>query len=109
MTELAEAKVKNILGMAQRARRIASGAFAVEQAMRGKKAAFLLIAADAEDESKRKYRKIAAECGVPHAEALTRESLGGCIGKEYRAAAALLDEGFARKLQGLLAIDEAKE
>lgn len=43
-------RITNLLSMAQRARRIASGAFAVEQAMKKKQAMFLLIASDAAEE-----------------------------------------------------------
>ena len=106
MTGPVDQKITNLLSMAQRARRLASGAFAVEQAMKEGQAAFLLIAADAEEESKRKYKKLVAEFAIPYAEGLTREALGACIGKEYRAAAALLDKGFAKKLQSLIETDE---
>lgn len=100
-----DAKIKrimNLLGMAQRARRLASGAFAAQQAVQEGQAVFLLIAADAEEESKRRYKSLAEEANIPCAEGLTRETLGRAIGKEYRAAAALLDEGFAKKLRSLL-------
>ena len=30
------------------------------------------------------------------------DALGACLGKEYRAVAALLDAGFAKRLQELL-------
>ena len=95
-------RVTNLLSMAQRAQRIASGAFAVEQAMKRKQAVFLLIASDAAEESKKTYKGLADKYEVPYAEGLDREILGACLGKEYRAAAVLTDAGFARKLRQLM-------
>ena len=45
-TDMKKTKVTNLLSMAARARRIASGAFAVEEAAKKGKAKFLLIAED---------------------------------------------------------------
>ena len=67
-----------------------------------KKAVFLLIAADAADESKKNYKKLAEYYRIPYAEGLDREKLGRCLGKEYRAAAVLTDAGFAGKLRQLM-------
>ena len=47
-------RITNLLSMAQRARLIVSGAFAVEQALKKKQAVFLLIATDAAAETKKK-------------------------------------------------------
>ena len=95
-------RITNLLSMAQRAHRIVSGAFAVEKAMQEQQAVFLIIAADASEESKQRYLANANKYNVPYAECLDRETLGACLGKECRAVAALLDEGFATKLRELL-------
>ncbi len=91
----------NLLSMAQRARRIVSGAFAVEQAMQAHKAVLLIIAEDTAEESRKKYLTLAERYKVPYVVTLSRDLLGSCLGKEYRAAAALTDEGFAAKLKKL--------
>lgn len=96
-----EVRITNLLSMAQRARRIASGAFAVQENITKGKAKFLLIAEDAADESKKTFLGLAEKYKVPYAICLDRETLGGCLGKEYRAVAVLLDAGFAKKLQQL--------
>ena len=98
----ANQQIMNLLSMAQRARRIVSGAFAVEQAMKAGQAELLIIAADAAEESKNNMRTLADKYKVPYAEALDRDLLGSCLGKEYRAAAALTDAGFAAKLKKLM-------
>ena len=101
-TDMKKTKVTNLLSMAARARRIASGAFAVEEAAKKGKAKFLLIAEDCEPASQKKYETLSDTYGIPAGRFLTREELGACLGKEYRAAAVLLDDGFAKKLQALL-------
>ena len=101
-TDMKKTKVTNRLSMAARARRIASGAFAVEEAAKKGKAKFLLIAEDCEPASQKKYETLSDTYGIPAGRFLTREELGACLGKEYRAAAVLLDDGFAKKLQALL-------
>lgn len=97
-----EQRIINLLSMSQRARLIVSGAFAVETSFQEHKAVFLLIASDATEESKEKFLALANKYKIPHAEILDKETLGACLGKEYRAVAALLDKGFATKLTKLL-------
>ena len=97
-----EQRITNLLSMAQRAQRIVSGAFAVEQALKKKQAVFVLLAGDAAEESKKNVRDLADKFAVPYAEGLDRETLGACLGKEFRAVAALTDEGFAKKLRQLM-------
>ncbi|MFV0635751.1 L7Ae/L30e/S12e/Gadd45 family ribosomal protein [Mitsuokella sp. WILCCON 0060] len=97
-----EQRIMNLLSMAQRARRIVSGAFAVEQALKARQAVLVLMAADASAESKKNYQILADRYKVPYLEGLDRAMLGQCLGKEYRAVAALLDEGFAKKLCELM-------
>jgi len=95
-------RITNLLSMAQRARRIVSGAFAVQQAAQKKQAVLLLVATDAAAETKNNCQAMAEKYGIPYTEVLDRERLGSCLGKEYRAMAALTDAGFARKLSELL-------
>ncbi len=98
----ANQQIMNLLSMAQRARRIVSGAFAVEQALKAGKAELLIMAADAAEESKKNMLTLADKYKVPYVEALDRDLLGSCLGKEYRAAAVLTDAGFAAKLKKLM-------
>ena len=100
--EITEKKVTNLLSMAARARRIASGAFAVEEAVKNGQARFLLLAEDVEPSTKEKYEQLSNQYNIPAAAFLTKDTLGACLGKGVRAAAALLDEGFAKRLQALL-------
>lgn len=92
----------NLLSMAARARRIISGGLIVEQAIKKGQAKLVLIAADSAVETKNTYIKLADKYQVPYAMLLDRNLLGSCIGKDYRAIAALTDEGFAKGLTKLL-------
>ena len=102
MNEATEQRVRNLLGMAQKARRIVSGNFAVEQAVKQGNAKLMLLAEDTEKNSKEAYEGLAEQYQVPCRSILTKASLGACMGKEYRAAAVLLDDGFSKSLRRLL-------
>ncbi|MBR1886223.1 MAG: ribosomal L7Ae/L30e/S12e/Gadd45 family protein [Schwartzia sp.] len=93
-----EKKIEGLLGMAQRAGKTASGEFAIQKAMAAGRVKALIVAEDASERFKETMMKEAAAKGVPVYTRLTKEELGQCLGKEYRAAVALLDEGFAKTL-----------
>lgn len=93
-----EQKIFNLLSMAQRAGRIASGDFAVAKAVQGKNARLLLVAKDASEETKKRYQQMAAGAEIEIFYLGDRELLGHCIGKDFRAAAAVLDAGFANAI-----------
>ena len=97
-----EKRIMNLLSMAARARRIVSGAFTAEEMLKKKRGAYLLLAADASEETKEKFTRMAAQQNVPTAELLTMQQLGHCLGKEYRAVAVLIDRGFADRLSAYL-------
>ena len=102
MNEAIGQRIMNLLSMAARARRILSGAFVVEEALKRKQGTYLLLAADASEETKTKFTRMAAQQNVPTAELLTMQQLGHCLGKEYRAVAVLIDRGFADRLSAYL-------
>ena len=102
MAATREQRIMNLLSMAQRARRIVSGAFAVEQALKAGRADLLIMAEDTAEESRKKFLTLADKYTVPYLEALDRDMLGSCLGKDYRAAAALTDAGFAAQLKKLM-------
>lgn len=92
-------KIVNLLSMAQRAGKVASGEFAVEKALAAKQAALLLVAADAAESTKANCEAAAARQGIKVYYVLSREALGHCLGKEFRSSAALLDKGFSKALE----------
>ena len=102
-----ERRIRNLLSMAQKAGRIVSGSTAVEQALQAKKAKRILVAVDATEDSREKFEYLSEKYKIPCSLCLTKEALGECLGREYRAVAALLDKGFSDALRKLL--DEMEE
>lgn len=98
-------KIMNLLSMAQRANKLLSGEFAVEKSVPTGKTKLLLVASDASEASKKQYSDMAHAYNVPLYFVLTKDDLGQCIGKAYRAVAAVTDRGFSKALIKLL--DEA--
>ena len=98
-------KLANMLGIAQKAGKIISGEFAVEQAIRNKKACLVLLAADASPNTKKKYNDLVTFYGVPLYEVFSKEEMGESIGKVYRAAIAVNDPGFSQALRKLLSVE----
>ena len=84
-------KIEGLLGMAQRAGKTASGEFAIQKAIASGKVRALIVAEDASGRFKETMMKEAAAKGIPVYTRLTKDALGQCLGKEYRAAAAILD------------------
>lgn len=95
-------KIADLLGLAQKAGRIVSGEFAVEKAVRSRKAKLVLLATDASVNSKKSYHDLTSYYEVPIYEVLSKQEMGESIGKVQRAAIVLTDEGFNRALVKLL-------
>ena len=88
-------KVISLLGLAERAGKIASGEFAAEKAVKTGKARLIIVAEDASDNTKKKFSDMCKYYQVPS----QKELLGHGIGKEFRASLAVLDGGFAKAIE----------
>lgn len=91
--------ILSLLGLAQKAGKIASGDFAAEKAILAGKAKLILIAEDAVDETKKKYCTLAEEYRVDCVTVGSKIELGTAIGKDFRAVAVILDDGFKKGIQ----------
>ena len=98
-----------MLGLAEKAGKIASGEFSTEKAVKSGKAFLVLVAADASENTQKMFRNMCGFYHVPMYAYADREALGHCIGKQYRASLAVLDEGFSRSLESKLKILEKTE
>lgn len=85
-----------MLGMAQKAGKLASGEFSVEKAVKARRARLVVVAADASEKTRKKFRDMCSFYHTPMVVYSSREELGGAIGKEFRASIGVLDENFAR-------------
>ena len=92
-------KVFGMIGMARRAGKIKSGEFQTEAAIKDGSAALVIVAADASDNTKKKFRDSCRFYEVPYAEFGDKETLGHAIGMEFRASLAVTDAGFAKGIQ----------
>lgn len=91
-------KVLSLIGLSARAGKLKSGEFSVESAIKGGKAALVLVAQDASDNTKKLFSDKCAFYGIPIFEYGTKEMLGHAVGKEFRASIAVLDEGLAKTI-----------
>ena len=100
-------RIESLLGLATKAGKVQSGLFLVKEAVCSGKARIVIAAEDAQANT---LKTLKDKCGTYHVPLRTygsRESLGHCMGKEYRSCAAVTDEGFARRLLQLL--DETED
>lgn len=95
-------KVAALLGLARRARKVASGTEAVESALKHHSARLILSAADASANSVAKLRSLAAQVGVTWMQALGKEELGAALGGAPRACVAVTDPHFAGAVMSVL-------
>lgn len=94
-------KVYSMLGLATRAGRIKSGEFSTEQAVKCGDCFLCIVADDASDNTKKRFRDMCAFYEVPIIFLGTRDDIGHAIGKEHRASVAVCDEGFAGSIRKL--------
>jgi ribosomal protein L7Ae-like RNA K-turn-binding protein len=87
-------KVRSLLSMAARAGRLASGASAVEDALRKSRVEMLIFAEDIAEGTKEKLINLG---GLPSrmTTLLTRDEMGKILGRELVGVVALLEKGFA--------------
>ena len=89
-------RVLSMLGIAAKAGKIVSGEFATENAVKSANAYLVVIATDA---SANKFRDMTSFYEVPIIAYGTKETLGGCIGKDYRSSLAVTDEKLAEAVK----------
>lgn len=92
---LAEKKLYSMLGLAARGRRVASGEFMTEKAVKEGRAFLCIVAEDASDNTKKMFRNMCAYYNVPFCCFSDKDTLGHWIGKGFRACLAVVDEGMA--------------
>lgn len=97
-------KVLSMLGIAAKAKGIASGEYQTEHAVKSGQAYLVVVAEDASENTKKMFRDMCAFYEVEIVFYGNRESLGHCIGKEFRASLAVVDEGLANAVKKKLAI-----
>ena len=92
----------SLLGLAVKAGKVVSGEFSTESSIKGHKARTVIIAEDASDNTKKKFKDKCKFYNVPVFVYGTKDTLGHAMGKQDRACAAVEDRGFAESLIELL-------
>lgn len=93
-----QSKALSMLGMATKAGKTASGEFSVEKMVKLGKAKLVIVAADASDNTKKSYTDMCTFYKVPLYIMFDKEVLGHSMGKQSRASACVIEEGFAQAI-----------
>ncbi len=101
-----QSKVLGTLGLAMRAGDVACGEFLTEEAIRSGRARLVIVAEDASENTKKKFRNSCRYYRVPFALYGSKETLGKAVGKEFRASMAVLNPGFAVSIGKNLDLEE---
>ena len=94
--------VWRILGMAVRAGKVQTGSEAASQAVRRKTAVLILVALDIAENSARKILDQCRREDIKVRQFGSKAEIGHWTGHDERAVAAILDSGFARRIEELI-------
>ena len=70
----------------------------MEKAVKERKAFLVIVAEDASGPTLKNYKDMCLYRRIPIYVYSEKETLGHCIGKDFRSAVAVLDEGFANSI-----------
>lgn len=91
-------KILNLLGLATKAGKIASGEFMTEKSVKDGRACLVLVSEEASDNTRKMFLNMCTYYKVPIYLFGKKEELGHAMGKEMRASLAVLDAGFSKAL-----------
>ncbi len=95
-------KFYGMLGLSRRAGKVKSGEFSTEKSLKERKARLVIIAADASDNTKKKFRDMCVYRNIPYYEYGTKEELGSVLGQTERSSLSVEDTGFAEQMIKIL-------
>lgn len=102
-------KVLNLIGLAEKAGKVASGEFSTERAIKTGKAALVIVSEEASANTKKMFTNMCTYYRIPVLYLAEKEVLGHSIGKEMRASLAVLDEGLAKAILKQMNADGGSE
>ncbi len=88
-------KTLSMISLATKAGKTVSGEFATEKEVKTGYAYLVIVAADASDNTKKKFQNMCEFYEVPIYFYADKDTLGHAMGKEFRACLAITDQGFA--------------
>ena len=89
-------KTMGLIGLATKAGKTAGGEFLTEREVKSGRAALVIVAEDASENTKKKFQNMCEYYKVPIRFYGDKDTLGHAMGKQFRASLAVLDEGFAK-------------
>ena len=89
-------KALSMISLATKAGKTVSGEFCTEKEVKTGRAALVIVARDASENTKKKFRNMCDYYHVPIYFYEDKDTLGHAMGKEFRASLAVLDAGFAK-------------
>lgn len=96
---MSQSKVLSLISLATKAGKTVSGEFCTEKEVKSGRAAAVVVAKDASENTKRKFSNMCDFYKVPVYFYADKDTLGHAMGKEFRASLAILDEGFAKGMK----------
>lgn len=96
---MSQNKVLSLISLATKAGKTVSGEFCTERAVKSGSAALVIVADDASDNTRKKFRNMCDYYHVPIYFYKDKDTLGHAMGKQFRASLAILDEGFAKGIR----------
>ena len=93
-----EKQIYSLIGLCQKAGYIKAGEFQTEKFVKCGQAELVIVAGDASDNTKKKFRNMSEYYGVPYYEFGVKDLLGNSIGCEFRASLAVTNKGLADKI-----------
>lgn len=94
-----QSKVLSMLGIAAKSGNVVSGEFSTEKAVKSGKAWLVIVSDEASDNTTKKFRNMTDFYEVPFYQYGSKEDLGRCIGKEFRASLAITDANLAEAVE----------
>ena len=91
-----------MLGIATKSGNVVSGEFSTEKAIKTGRAYLVIVSEEASNNTKEMFSNMTEFYQVPMYEFGTKEELGRCIGKEFRASLAIIDENLANAVEAKL-------
>lgn len=93
---LKSSKALSLVSLATKAGKTASGEFCTEKEVKTGMAELVIVAEDASDNTKKKFKNMCNFYEVPIYFYGDKDTLGHAMGKEFRATLAVTDAGFAK-------------
>ena len=92
-------KTMGLIGLATKAGKTAGGECLTEREDKCGRAALVIVAEDASENTKKKFQNMCEYYKVPIRFYGDKDTLGHAMGKQFRASLAVLDEGLAKGIR----------